>query len=63
MKTTPTNLLQKAEKDSNTPAQIPGLTYDNEERIKHLREDIAEYKAGKSDLMAHDEFVKETEKW
>lgn len=57
------NLFRKAEKGSKTSAQVPGLTYDSEERIMHLSEDIAEYKAGKSNLLSHDDFTKEAEEW
>lgn len=42
---------------------IREITEDSEERIMHLREDMAEYKAGKSDLLSHDDFTKETEEW
>lgn len=43
--------------------RIPGLTYSDEERTSHLREDMAEYKAGKADLKSHDDFVKEMKAW
>ena len=48
--------------DSNIE-RIPGLTYSDEERTLHLREDMAEYKAGKADLKSHEDFLKEIQEW
>lgn len=45
--------------EKNDVERIPGLTYSDEERALHLREDMAEYKAGKADLKSHEDFLKE----
>ena len=55
------NLFKSSEE--KVSSKISGLTYSNEERLLHLQEDFAEYKAGKADLKSHEDFLEEMEEW